>query len=212
MTTHDHQPRRSPSRQPARDHPLLPRARRRVAERGDDLHRGDHPLRLCPRRRAAGRGGAARGPGPAGRPDPAQAAEERLGAARRGRPRAGRVGRLLRGRRRQAGGGRGRLDPRGHRARGRRPGPRRRPVPGRDRAVARAGAARPTLPYLVRQRPAERRSADRCDVRPVRAPARRLGLLPALRRLAPARRWSSGPPSRRWTPSPSPTATAPTAR
>ena len=47
---------------------------------------------------------------------PAPGPEERLGAARRGRSRADRVGRLLRFRCLQAGRRRGRLDPRGHRA------------------------------------------------------------------------------------------------
>ena len=206
----------------ARDHPLLPRARRGVAERGDDRHRGDHPLRLRPRRRAAGRRRAARGPRPAGRPDPAQAAEERLGAARRGRPRAGRVGR--------------RSSP---------PAPASGPRPRPARA-GRSPSARPTTwsatptgswPWS-RSRSGWCRTSRRCPtcVQPAAAwstspPAASAdgpeavamsdpfvhlhvasGYSLQLRRLPPARRWSSGPPSRRWTPSRSPTATAPTAR
>ena len=118
----------------------------------------------------------------------------------------------------QAGRGRGRVDPGGHRARGRRPGPRRRPVPGRGRAGAGAGARTPPLqPASGRRRqPVRPTASDRQRrwhaLRPLRPPPRGLRLLPAVRRLPPARRWSSGPPSRRWTPSPSPTATAPTAR
>ena len=55
---------------------------------------------------------------------------------------------LLRRRCRQAGRRRGRLHPGGHRARGRRPGPRRRPVPGRGRAGAGPGAHTPRAPAV----------------------------------------------------------------
>src|SRR6185312_4446539 len=92
-------------------------------------------VRHRPPRRAARGGRSAGRAHPSGdRPAPAA---QRLGAARLGRPRAGGVGHVLRGRRRQAGRGRGRALPRGHRAGGRRPGPRRRRVRHRGRAQAR---------------------------------------------------------------------------
>src|SRR6185312_13636784 len=92
-------------------------------------------VRHRPPRRAARGGRSAGRAHPSGdRPAPAA---QRLGAARLGRPRAGGVGHVLRGRRRQAGRGRGRALPRGHRAGGRRPGPRRRRVPHRGRAQPR---------------------------------------------------------------------------
>ncbi len=62
------------------------------------------------------------------------------------------MGPLLRRRRQQAGRGRGRLHPRGDRPRGRRPGPRRRPVPRRGRAGARPGPA-PALHRARGRRP-----------------------------------------------------------
>src|SRR3954447_11827713 len=108
------------------------------ADRGRGLHRRPPaPVRhRPPRRPARGRRGARRAH-PAR--DRAAPSAQRLGAARLGRPRAGGVGHVLRGRRRQAGRGRGRALPRGHRAGGRRPGPRRRRVPHRDRAQPRRG-------------------------------------------------------------------------
>ena len=99
--------------------------------------------------------------------------------------------------RRQAGRRRGRVDARGHRARGRRPGPRRRPVPGRHRAGAR--------PRAARQRGVRcRRTPSSTSTSP---PATPCSTAPPTRTS-----WWSAPPSRRWTRSRSPTATAPTAR
>ena len=137
----DDQPR--PSTPPAaRHHPLLPRAVRRVAARVDHGARRAHPLRLRPRRRAAGRGRPARGPGPA-RPRAGRRQKNAWVLLAEVAPELTEWARVLRRRRRQAGRRRGRLDPGGHRARGRRPGPRRRPVPRRGRAGARPGARTP---------------------------------------------------------------------
>ena len=132
-------PMMNPHLLPATTHSYLERSAASLQESITGPRRA-HPLCLRPRRGAARRGR------PAGGPRPARAA--RRGARRtpgccwprsppscpsgRGSsppaPPSGRPPRPV--------------DPGGHRARGRRPGPRRRPVPGRDRAGAGAGAPR----------------------------------------------------------------------
>ena len=70
----------------------------------------------------------------------------------------------------------------------------------------------PTLPYL-RSPPSTRRrwtGSRRCPTLSCTCTSPRA--TPCATAPRTRRRWSSGPPSRRWTPSPSPTATAPTAR
>src|SRR4051794_32176950 len=96
-----------------------------------------------------GGGGGARPPPPRTRPP---AAPERLGAAGAGRARAGGVGHLLRGRRRQARRRRGRALPGGDRAGGRRPRPGRRCLPRR----------RGELPRRLVQQPVRSRIAPLC--------------------------------------------------
>ncbi|CAA9337382.1 MAG: hypothetical protein AVDCRST_MAG34-887, partial [uncultured Nocardioidaceae bacterium] len=122
----------------------LPGEVRLLPAGGDHQPRRGDALRPCPCGGAPGDRGPPGGSCPAEcarSPQGTSGATQRLGAARRGGPRARRVGGVLRRGCGQAGGCRGGFAEGGDRAGGRRPGPGRRPLPGAGGGVAGADSA-----------------------------------------------------------------------
>ena len=132
------------------DHPLLPRPGRRVAAARRWPPPRSRPATRAPTSRRCGPRPRCSPPGP-GRPPRAAVRRRTPGCCWPRSLPSWRSGPAFfaagAGKRAAAEAG---LDPGGHRARGRRPGPRRRPVPRRGRAVARPGPARPAAAQLIR--------------------------------------------------------------